>query len=243
MKTSRKASLARSACGFTLLEMIIAVTIVAMMALSLWAVFRISIRSWSRGTEFIDANQHRRSILDMVRKQLASTYGLVASPNPLERSPMRLIFSGTENSLRFISLNSLHFLESPGLTFVIYEIMQDSNGRFSLVEKEAQYLGQLSDQEVSASQSNPTPVFENLSSCVFEYFDPQSSNTRSPWVREWDGEKLRRLPQAVSITMISQDPKGDALNRHMVVPIHAEAIDNRIFNLINPFNGRRAVVQ
>ena len=62
--------------GFTLLEMIVAVTLVAMMAVGLWAVLRISIRSWSRGTEFIDANQRQRSIMDMVRKQLASAYPL-----------------------------------------------------------------------------------------------------------------------------------------------------------------------
>ena len=42
--------------------------------------------------------------------------------------------------------------------------------------------------------------------------------------------------------MISQDSKGNSLNRHMVVPIHAEAIDRRV-NFINPFGNRRAVVQ
>jgi hypothetical protein len=142
--------------------------------------------------------------------------------------------------MRFISLNSLRFHESPGLTFVIYEIEQDASGGFTLVEKEARYLGDLSEQETTANQSKPIPIFDNLSSCVIEYFDPQSDN--ASWVREWDGEQLHRLPQAVSITMISQDSKGNSLNRHMVVPIHAEAIDRRV-NFINPFGNRRAVVQ
>lgn len=230
----------QSAKGFTLLEMLIAVTLVALMALSLWAVFRISIRSWSRGTNFIDENQRHRSILDLVRKQMASAYGLIAPADPDLGSVPRLIFSGTETGMKFISLNSLRFQESPGLTFVIYEIVQDSNGAYSLVEKEARYLGRAAEQEVSAEQSKPTPIFSNLISCVFEYFDPE--NRHDPWVREWDGEKLRRLPEAVSITMISHDPGGNDLNRHMVVPIHAEVIDRRA-DIINPFGSRRAVAR
>jgi prepilin-type N-terminal cleavage/methylation domain-containing protein len=231
---------ARSEKGFTLLEMLIAVTLVAVMAVSLWAVFRISIRSWLRGTEFIDANQHHRSIMDLMRKQMASTYGLIASPDPQLGVASRVLFQGTENSLRFISLNSMRFQESPGLTYVIYGIEQDSEGGFSLVEREAPYLGQLTEQEITASQADPIPVFTDLSSCVFEYFDSQ--NNTASWVRDWDGESRRRLPQAISITMIGQDSKGNSLNRHMVVPIHAEAIDSRV-NLINPFGNRRAVVR
>ena len=59
---------------------------------------------------------------------------------------------------------------------------------------------------------------------------------------EWDGEQMGRLPKAVSISMISRDPKGNTLSRHMIVPLQAEANDFRM-NLVNPFGRRRAVVQ
>ena len=92
--------------GFTLLEMIIAVTLVAMLAVSIWGVFRISIESWKRGTEYIDANQRHRTILDLVKKQMASTYGLIA-PVDLRTGGARYpLFAGTESSLQFISLNA-----------------------------------------------------------------------------------------------------------------------------------------
>jgi general secretion pathway protein J len=242
MISGRKKHAKKSEAGFTLLEMLIAVTLVAMMAVSLWAVFSISIRSWSRGTEFIDANQRHRSILDMVQKQIASTFGVYKQADPQLGVPSALYFSGTENSLRFVSLSSLHFQESPGLTLVIYEIAQDANGDFSLVEKEARYLGQISDQEAAVSQSRPTPVFDNLSSCVFQYFDAGDDEASSEWVEEWDGEQRGRLPKAVSISMVSRGPRGNALSRHMVVPLQAEANDLRM-NFINPFGRRRAVMQ
>jgi prepilin-type N-terminal cleavage/methylation domain-containing protein len=242
MIPERKYRFAQSEAGFTLLEMLIAVTLVAMMAVSLWAVFRTSLRSWSRGTEFIDVNQRHRSILDLVRKQIASAFGLYAQADLQLGLPSTLYFSGTENSLRFVSLNSMRFHESPGLTLVIYEVAQDANGDFSLVEKEARYLGQISDQEAAASQAKPTPIFDNLSSCIFKYFDAGDSETSSEWVGEWNGEQLGRLPKAVSISMISRDPKGNALSRYMVVPLQAEANELRM-NFINPFGRRRAVAQ
>jgi prepilin-type N-terminal cleavage/methylation domain-containing protein len=231
-----------SESGFTLLEMIIAVTLVAMMALTLWAVFRISIRSWSRGTAFIDTNQHHRSITDLVRKQLASTFGIFAPGDPEKGYAPTLVFSGAEDSIRFISINSLHFQESPGLTLVQYEVDRDSNGDFSLIEKESRYLGQLPDPEIFVGQSKPTTIFSNLTSCIFEYFDPGSREIPSQWVRDWDGRSLRRLPAAISITMSSRDAKGTELRRYMVVPVKAEARDFRL-NAINPFGtGVRGVL-
>lgn len=228
----------RSQEGFTLLEIVIAVTLVAMIAVTIWGVFSISLRSWSRGTEFIDANQRHRSILSMVRKQLASAYAQI---RPIDQQTTgmgmgtnNVIFSGTESSLLFVSLNSLQFQDNPGLTLVSYEVNQDDSGSYSLVEKEARYLGGNPEEGFSSYGSKATPIFENLSSCLFEYFDPGDSNNPSQWVREWDGQKLFRLPSAVSLTMVSREAGGNSLNRHMVVPIKAEIQQG----FVNPFGGR-----
>ena len=227
----------RSQAGFTLLEMLVAVTLIALMAVGLWGVFRISIRSWARGTEFMDANQRQRSILNLVRKQMASAHGLFAPPDEQEGGTASIVFNGTESSLRFVSLNSLQFHESPGLTLVSYEVGQAPTGGYALVERESRYLGRL-PEDGSLSGARTTPVFENLSSCLFEYYDPGDSENPSRWVREWDGQKLGRFPLAVSVTMESRDPMGNTLSRHMVVPIKAEPNLMRL-NYINPFGRRR----
>lgn len=49
--------------------------------------------------------------------------------------------------------------------------------------------------------------------------------------------KMRRLPLAVSLTMVSRDPKGNHLSRHMVVPIKAEPYDMR-YNFMSPARTR-----
>ncbi len=242
MIATRKMHLNQSAAGFTLLEMLIAVTLIAMMAVGLWAVFRMSIRSWSRGTEFIDTNQHHRSIADLVRKQMASTIGVFSPADPINNLPSNLIFSGAPDNLHFVSVNSLHFMESPGLTLVTYAVKQDSTGDFSLVEEESRYLGQPLDENLFTGQSKPIAVFDNLTSCLFEYFDEGGNDIPAQWVRDWDATDLRRLPAAISITMTSREARGNSLVRRMVVPIQAAAIDPRV-NFINPFGGRRTVMQ
>jgi prepilin-type N-terminal cleavage/methylation domain-containing protein len=230
----------RSQSGFTLLEIIVAVTLVALMAVGLWSVFSISVRSWSRGTEFMDANQRHRSIMSLVRKQMASAHGLLVPPDPQQAGAGSLLFIGTDTSLRFISLNSLHFQESPGLTLVSYDVDQDTRGEYALVEREARYFGRLPDEGNLENGSEAIPIFQNLSSCLFEYFDPGDADNPSRWVQEWDARQLGKLPLAVSVTMVSRNPGGSTLNRHMVVPINADPGDMRL-NFINPFGGRNPI--
>jgi prepilin-type N-terminal cleavage/methylation domain-containing protein len=228
--------------GFTLLEMIVAITLVAMMATGLWALFSVSIRSWSKGTEFIDKNQRHRSILDLTRKQIASAYPLDMPEEERETAMPYPIFSGSESGFSFVSLNSLRFQESPGLTLVSYDIVQDSGGDYTLFETEARYTGRGFYAELPGAVSKGTTIFENLSSCIFEYLDPGDNNS-SQWVREWDGQSRRELPRAISISMISRDPQGNLLSRYMVVPIQAQSGDVRM-NRINPFGGRiRAILR
>ncbi len=231
--------------GFTLLEMIVAVTLVAVMAVGLYGVFSICLRSWARGTGFIDANQHHRSILDLARKQIASAYPLLVSPRPQQGMPQALaphmIFAGDVASLRFISVNSLQFLESPGLTMVTYEVVQDTKGSYSLVEREIPYRGPESEEAI-ASQTKVTPIFENLVSCEFDYFDSGEGERPSRWIQEWNAAKEGRLPAAVMMSLLSRDPQGNSLNRHMVVPIQAQ-VETSQYGMMDPFGGGRTILR
>ena len=228
--------------GFTLMEMVIAVTLVAAMAVGLWSVFSISIRSWSRGTQFIDANQRHRSITDMVRKQIASTYGLSTQGDLQSGGVIYPIFSGTETSLRLISLSSLRFQENPGLTQVFYDVVQENDGSYSLVEREERYLGQNPDEEsfLIPKDQKLTTIFRNLSSLTFEYFDPGDDEKPPRWVKEWDGQEMLQLPMAISMAMMSQDTNGNAVSRHLVVPIHAKFNNPRrnLPNILGQARGR-----
>jgi general secretion pathway protein J len=225
--------------GFTLLEMLVSVTLIAVMAVALWAVFRISINSWIRGTEFVDVNQRNRTILDLVKKQMASIHGVMVQADLQTGGMTYPVFFGTENSVQFISLNSLRFQDNPGLTMVSYDLVGDRRGGYSLVERERQYLGLDPAQATVFDDRNEpvTVIYENLMTFIFEYFDPGSQSRPPRWVKEWNPRETRDMPSAISMTMISRDPKGGLLSRHMVVPIPAKPYDMRTM-FVNPFDNR-----
>jgi prepilin-type N-terminal cleavage/methylation domain-containing protein len=216
--------------GFTLVEILVAVTLVAMMAVGLWAALRISVNSWARGTENIDASQRSRSILDLVRKQMGSTYGAIAPIDLLTGGTTYPIFSGSDTSVQFISLCSLRFYENPGLTMVSYDVVRNAQGGYELVQKEARYLGldpEKQDYFIDSAEQALT-IFNNLESFKFEYFDPGTQTTAPQWVSVWDPQETQRLPGAISMTFVTRDPKVGTLARQMVVPITAKPYDIRL---------------
>jgi prepilin-type N-terminal cleavage/methylation domain-containing protein len=225
--------------GFTLLEMVIAVTLVAMIAVGMYAVFRLSVSSWARGTRYIDTNQRNRTILDLVQRQMASTYPLLAPVNPQTGGSPYPIFAGSETSLQFLSLCSLRFQENPGLTMVSYDVVQDQAGGYALAEREDRYLGMDPDRQsfLERKDEQVTTLFSNLVSFKFEYYDQGTIDQPSRWVTNWDARDLQRLPAAVSMTMISHDPRGGTFSRQIVVPLMSKPYDPRM-NFINPFESR-----
>jgi general secretion pathway protein J len=240
MKSDRKADDSRSnEQGFTLLEIVIAVTLVALMAVALWSVFRISLTSWTRGSEFIDAHQRHRSVLDLVNRQMASTFGPIAPIDLQTGGAIYPIFVGKSDSVQFVSLSSLRFMDNPGLTLVSYDVVRGDQGTYTLVEREEQYRGLDPSRESIFDRNDEivTPIFENLISFSFEYFDSGSNQRPAGWVSEWSGREAGRLPEAISMTMVLRDASGGQLNRHMVVPIMARHVDPRLA-FVNPFDTR-----
>jgi prepilin-type N-terminal cleavage/methylation domain-containing protein len=220
---------ARGEQGFTLIEIIVAVTLTAMMAVALWSVFRIAVTSWARGTADIDLNQRNRSILDLVQKQMGSIYGVLAPINLEIGSPPYPIFWGGRESVHFVSLVSLRFHDNPGLTLVSYEVGQGIGGVQSLVEREERYLGVDPGRDGMFDRSDAViTIFDNLTSFSFEYLDPGAEERPPQWVTSWNPRETGRMPAAISLQMVAREPSGHTWARHMVIPILAAPVDPRL---------------
>jgi general secretion pathway protein J len=229
-KTQRRSG----AEGFTLVEMLVAVTLVAMMAVALWSVLRISVRSWQRGTQSIDANQQHRATLDLMLKQIASISAIIQPFDPQTGIGPHPIFTGSETSVQFISLCAFRFQDNPGLTLVSYDVAVGSDGDDSLVEREMRYLGGNQGQDTGFDEVDAPAVtiFEHLTSLAFEYFDPGDSQTAPQWFKEWDATDVGYLPTAIRVTLSTRDANGVPQSRQMVIPVQAKSN-----NLINPYPG------
>jgi type II secretory pathway component PulJ len=222
--------------------MLVAVTLVAMMAVALWSVFRISVRSWQRGTESIDANQQHRATLDLMLKQVASISAVILPFDPQTGIAPHPVFIGSETSVQFVSLCALRFQDNPGLTLVSYDAAAGSGGDYSLVEREMRYLGGNLDQDTGFGEVDVpgVTIFEHLASLAFEYFDPGDSQTEPQWFKEWDATDVGYLPTAIRMTLSTRDANGVPQSRQVVIPVQAKS--NNLNNLqpgfMNPLGNR-----
>lgn len=240
MKDQRGSHRRTRAEGFTLIEMMISVTLIAMMALCIWAVLRISISSWKRGTEFMDENQRRRATLDLIQKQMASISSLVPPLDLQTGAGQSPIFVGSDTSVEFISLSALRFRDNPGLAVVSYEVVSGKEGDYSLVERETRYLGGDPTLDVNFDLLDVpvTTIFEHLAGLSFEYYDPGNGVVPPQWVKEWDAQDDAGLPTALSMTINTRDTNGAIQSRQVIIPIMAET-DSTQPSFVDPFEGRR----
>ena len=225
--------------GFTLIEMMVSVTLVALIALSLWGAMRICLSSWKRGTEAMDTNQRQRAILDLVEKQMTSISGLVPPLDLQTGAGQSPIFWGTASSVQFVSLCPLHFRDNPGLTSVTYDIVPGDGGDYVLVQRESRYLG----GDPTLDPASPTPaesgttILDHLLNASFEYYDPGNPETPAQWVSDWNAQDKASLPAAISMTMSTRGTAGVIETHKLIVPIMAEP-DNLTNTYVDPFDGR-----
>lgn len=243
MNQLRKANpIAGASGGFTLVEMLVSITLVAMIALCVWGALRITISSWKRGTESIDVNQQRRATLDLMEKQIASMSAVLPPIDPQTGLGQYPIFVGADNAMEFLSPCAFRFQDNPGMAFVEYDVVTDADGGVSLIEKETTYLGGDPTQGEGIAESDETtiPIFEHLAGVSLEYFDPGTQDVAPQWVTEWSGADYMSLPAAIKITISARDTAGGAKDRQIVIPVQSKINTTQIGGISPLGNVRRA---
>ena len=78
--------------GFTLIELVLALTIVALMLTILFSSLRVGLRAWQRGEERAEALQYSRSMSQLVELALGGAYplqGRIDKDKPVQILPAK----------------------------------------------------------------------------------------------------------------------------------------------------------
>jgi prepilin-type N-terminal cleavage/methylation domain-containing protein len=175
----------RSRKGFTLLELILSITILSLVALIIGSGFRLGLQAWERGNKELHSTQRLRALSGLMLQDLKSVY-----PYKMEIDDDKVIlFEGEENSILFVS--TLGNSSQGGLKWVKYSYDDDDR---SLSYSE----GILPDKEVLETVSDDRRseiVDDDMVKMSFEYY----SSEEEDWSDTWDiGEEM---PLAVRIHM------------------------------------------
>lgn len=187
--------------GFTLLELLISMTILALITLLVFGALRTGIRAWEKGEQSIDGRQRERTVLDMIRRQLASI------PVDTVKGDKTLFLKGTDKSLAFVSDIHLEPGGEIGIVYVKYQVQASENDSEILSFNERNIILMIgADADTDDSDLEFTELLEGAE-IRFEYLkeDTEAKAETLMWQETWNAENDSGFPLAVRVTLIRHD--------------------------------------
>ncbi len=188
-----KCFITKDANGFTLLELLVAITIVSMLAIGIGAGLSAAVRAWESGERNLELYQTKRIVIDRLRAEIGNTVNVRGQQEDNDR--MQMIFHGESNSLSF--LTSAHAISSPGLPMALKESHIYVEPGVGLVIREAMFSG--------TEYFDPTRGFiyvldENVTNIEFAYYyvprRPRGvidEEIEGEWLSYWGPEHIEIL--------------------------------------------------
>lgn len=219
----------REDAGFTLLELLLSLTILGVMMAILFGGLRVGVRAWEKGEANVAAQQRYRQVLSQLQRQMAAMN--TTSIQGLGNRPFYL--DGAADSLSFLSRVSLAPANDLGMVFVDYRV-RETAGQYELVVYEKNYvlIKDRNDQEMIPDDKF-LPLLETSGELRFEYLQSMPERTfgeaipaEEPepiWVEEWPADEMKAFPKAVRV-VFQED--GDAPPIYVMVPIHWDESKN-----------------
>jgi prepilin-type N-terminal cleavage/methylation domain-containing protein len=177
--------------GFTLVEVLLALTIFALMGTILYGAFALGQKAVEKTQASFEKNQQRRAFADLLGSYIRSSFPYRATP----QDPA-IYYQGEEQQLSFVSASSLA-LGGRGMAMIRISWREGENGDGSLSLSEDLPV-RLGEESAAGGQHNSVVLQEGIKQLRFAYLDPQSEGEE--WEERWDASERKILPRAVRLS-------------------------------------------
>ncbi len=178
--------------GFTLLEIVIALTALALVTVICYGAFHLGIRAMERGEVAVVAAQRLRVATDVLIRQIKSTVPYKARNRDDEEY---VFFMGTATSMAFITAAGLD--GGGGLTRVVYQVIDDPP-RLVISESPFFSTNALGRDPVDKPGLHSAVLLEGFTALKFEYLFYEG--VEPEWRTDWNGhDEEDLLPVAVRV--------------------------------------------
>ena len=199
--------------GFTLLELIISLTLMSAVIVGVYATLSLGTDASERGEARSIENQRVRAALSLIARQLKSAYPLLLQTE----GDTSVYFFGESDELHFIA--SSNRPEIGGLEKVSYFIREEDGRRSLWMRVSAPILPADLVEDREGGLLQEAEVLPDIDELVWEYFGSQQ--TEKEWQNHWSGKEMRKLPQAIRLSWRTQ--VGTLPSEwHIEVPIHVQ---------------------
>ncbi|HSR10779.1 MAG TPA: prepilin-type N-terminal cleavage/methylation domain-containing protein [Thermodesulfobacteriota bacterium] len=203
------------AAGFTLVEVLVTLTIMGFVVLVTFQVFRLGISVWDRGEASREGYQKLRISSQLIAQQMKSLIPYKIKSQKAEGD--FLAFEGKSRSVKFVSALSLKTRKPAGLTYVVYEFQAvGDSGRLRQYERR---VVNKNFMEEDAPEEAMVALFDDLADIRCEYYreeDP-ANNREAGWQEEWIAKEEKELPRAVRMTLVPRKRTGGAEDQPIVI--------------------------
>jgi len=208
---NRDAMTRRSAPGFTLIELVLALSILAIMITVLLGGLRMGLRAWQRGEDRAAVLQHGRSVTQIIEEALGGTYGYAGLVKQDAATPV-ILFKGYSERLSFVTV-SPPISPPAAIPFVAVTLSIDSGAAPGLAIREKALPNFDPFETVAPSVVDPT-----ITAIRFRYLRDGGS-----WEESWDAVEEHALPQAVEVTLTATIHGRAQESTPITVPIRVNA--------------------
>ncbi len=196
-----------SSTGFTLIEVVITLTILGFICLIIFGAFRLGLSAWERGESTKEEYQKVRIVCQLITQQVKSAVPYKIKPQTAEGD--YLAFEGNARSLRFVSALSIRGKQPAGFVDAKYEFKEGGpeGGRLILYEQKALNKDFFAEEP---KEESAVSLLEGISDVRFEYYREEDplNNQQEEWLEEWKAKDENRLPKALKMTIIRKNQKG-----------------------------------
>lgn len=204
--------------GFTLLELLITLTILTMLVGVIFGCLHIGIRAWEKGEDVVESNQEMRILLDLIPQQIRSLYPYKFKEGNIES----LAFKGDSDSIRFISTLGATSKGAVGLALVSY-FLDPSHG-LMLYEKRI-FKREMFEDEWDMKEDS-IPLSPLVSRIAFEY-----QGEEGDWSKEWDANEEGGFPHIIKVALRYKKKSFDKkIATTLTIPLMAKSLGRMPFS-------------
>jgi prepilin-type N-terminal cleavage/methylation domain-containing protein len=190
--------------GFTLLELLISITLLATIVTIATGALRLGYRSISSGEKRMESMERFRSSLYIINAQILSGAPL----SFVQQGVKKVYFAGSSDFLRLATNYSI-WGGQRGYVIVEYRIALENDGRKSLYASESM---------IGTEKQRETKLLQGLDGIYFEYFlTDKTQEQGGEWVEQWSD--TTKVPEKLRLNLI-QGRKEIS----MIIPMRAQGL-------------------
>lgn len=203
--------------GFTLLELLISITILGLIAVILFGAMRLGMRSVDSGEKKIERLERARASMRIINSQIQSLMPLTYTKD----TSNKYLFTGGSDTIQFPTSFSV-LGKQRGYVLATYKVVQGENNTKALHITESQLIGgseeiiDLLEKVEAVKKEDTVKLLEGFNDISFKFFFKDPTEETGKWIESWDEEK--NIPEKIQLNL-----SGEKIDLALIIPVRVGA--------------------